>query len=70
MLAPTGTPRPIIDRLYMSVKQGLETDAMKERLRNQGLEPLGLSPEQSAKFLKEDIARWSRVIREAGVRQE
>lgn len=70
LLAPAATPRAIVNWIYTKAKQGLESDAMKERLKSQGLEPIGLSPEQSAKFLKEDIARWSRVIREAGVRQE
>ncbi|HEV2007977.1 MAG TPA: tripartite tricarboxylate transporter substrate binding protein, partial [Burkholderiales bacterium] len=70
LLAPAATPRPIINRIYAVTMKGLESDAMKERLRSQGLEPIGLSPEQSAKFLREDIARWSRVIREAGIPQQ
>ena len=70
LLAPAATPRPIINRIYAVTMKGLESDAMKERLRSQGLEPIGLSPEQSSKFLKEDIARWSRVIREAGILQQ
>jgi tripartite-type tricarboxylate transporter receptor subunit TctC len=70
LLAPAATPRAIVNRIYVEAKKGLESDAMKERLKSQGLESLGLSPEQSSKFLKEDIARWSRVIREAGIRQE
>ena len=60
----------MINRIYTEMKKGVETDAMKERLSAQGLEPMGLTPEQSAKFLKEDIARWSRVIREAGLTQQ
>jgi tripartite-type tricarboxylate transporter receptor subunit TctC len=70
LLAPAATPRAIVDRIYAEAKKGLESDAMIERLKNQGLEPLGLSPEQSSKFLREDIARWSRVMREAGILQE
>jgi tripartite-type tricarboxylate transporter receptor subunit TctC len=70
LLAPAATPSAIINRIYAAAMKGLESDAMKERLRSQGLEPLGLTPDQSAKFLREDIARWSRVIRDAGVRQE
>jgi tripartite-type tricarboxylate transporter receptor subunit TctC len=70
LLAPAATPWAIVNRIYAAAMKGLESDAMKERLKSQGLEPLGLSPEQSSKFLKEDIARWSRVIREAGIHQE
>lgn len=70
LLAPAATPRVIINRLNAELKKGLEADAMKERLRVQGLEPINLTPEQSAVFLKEDIARWSRVIRDAGIKPE
>jgi tripartite-type tricarboxylate transporter receptor subunit TctC len=70
LLAPAATPWAIVNRIYAAAMKGLESDAMKERLKSQGLEPLGLSPEQSSKFLREDIARWSRVIREAGIHQE
>jgi tripartite-type tricarboxylate transporter receptor subunit TctC len=70
LLAPAGTPRAAVNRIYAEIKKSLDSEAMKERLKSQGLEPLGLPPEQSATFLKEDIARWSRVIREAGLKQE
>jgi tripartite-type tricarboxylate transporter receptor subunit TctC len=70
VLAPTGTPRLIINRVYGELKKGLEADAMKQRLFAQGLEPISLTPEQSAVFLKEDITRWSRVIRDAGIKPE
>ena len=70
LLAPAATPPAIINRIYAETKKGLESDAMKTRLKSQGLEPLGLSPEQSLKFLKEDIARWSQIIREAGISPE
>ncbi len=43
---------------------------MKQRLKGQGLEVINLSPEQSARYLKQDIARWSRVIRDAGIKPE
>ena len=43
---------------------------MKERLSANSLEPLGLTPEQSAQFIKADIARWSRVIRDANIVKE
>jgi tripartite-type tricarboxylate transporter receptor subunit TctC len=70
LLAPVAVPRSIVNRLYAESKKGLDADAMKERLKGQGLEVINLSPEQSARFLKEDIARWSRVIRDAGIKPE
>ena len=70
LLAPAATPRSIVNLIYAESKRGLEPDTMKERLRAQGLEVINLSPEQSAIFLRQDIARWSRVIREAGIKPE
>jgi tripartite-type tricarboxylate transporter receptor subunit TctC len=60
----------MVDRLYAESKKSLEGQAMKERLRSQGLEVINLSPDQSARFLKEDVARWSRVIRDARIKPE
>jgi tripartite-type tricarboxylate transporter receptor subunit TctC len=69
-VAPAGTPRMVISRVYEETRKGLESPAMKERLKGQGLEPLAASPEESARFIKADIARWLRVIRAAGIRPE
>jgi tripartite-type tricarboxylate transporter receptor subunit TctC len=70
LLAPAALPRSMINRLYAESKKGMESDAMKERLRVQGLEVINLSPDESSRFLKEDIGRWSRVIRDAGIKPE
>lgn len=70
LFAPVGTPRAIVTRLNAELKKGLEAEQMKERLKRQGLEAVTLSPEQSVRFFKEDIARWSRVIRDAGIKPE
>ncbi len=70
LFAPSATPRAIVNRLNAELKKGLEAEQMKERLKRQGLEVIMLSPEQSARFFTEDIARWSRVIRDAGIKPE
>jgi tripartite-type tricarboxylate transporter receptor subunit TctC len=70
LLVPAAAPRPIIDRLHAESRRGMEAEAMKERLKAQGLEVVNLSPQQSAEFLRHDIARWSRVIRDAGIKAE
>ncbi len=70
LLAPAATPRPIVNRVRAEIKKGLEAESMRERLKGQGLEVIDLTPEQSARFLKDDIARWSRVIRDAGIKPE
>jgi tripartite-type tricarboxylate transporter receptor subunit TctC len=70
LLAPAATVRPIIDRLYAESRKSFESEATRERLRAQGLEVINLAPEDSARFLKQDIAGWSKTIRAAGIKQE
>lgn len=70
LFAPAATPRSIVTRLHAELKKGLEAESVKELLKRQGLEVIALSPEQSSRFFKEDVARWSRVIREAGIKAE
>jgi tripartite-type tricarboxylate transporter receptor subunit TctC len=70
LLAPAATPRAIVERLHTESSKGVQAEPMKSRLRAQGLEVIDLTPHDSARFLKADIARWSRVIREAGVKPE
>lgn len=70
LLAPKGTPKPIVTRLHSEVSEILRSPGMKERLDAQGLEAISLSPDESARFLKTDTERWTRVIREAGIPKE
>ena len=70
LLAPAKTPQAIVNKLYAETKKALETEWITKRLSASSLEPLGLSPEASAQFIKADIARWSRVIRDAGIVKE
>ena len=70
LLVPAATPRAVVDRLHAQSRSGMEAEAMKDRLKAQGLEVVNFSPERSAEFLRADIARWSRVIRDAGIKPE
>ncbi len=70
MLAPTGTPRPIIDKLNREVTRILKTPEVEKQLLKFGFEVLGSSPEQFGAYLKSEIAKWSKVIREANVKQQ
>jgi len=70
LLAPAGTPAPIIARLNAEVNRALKTPEVRERLASEGGEALGGSPEQFASFLKAEHAKWSRVVKESGARAE
>ncbi len=69
-LAPAGTPRPIIDRLSQEAHKAVNDPEIKTRFSDIGIEPVGGTPEQTSKFLADEIAKWAKVITVAGVKAE
>jgi len=69
-MAPGGTPRPIIDRLAKETAKAINESEIKTRFNDIGIIPVGNSPEQAAKFLQDEIAKWAKVISTAGVKAE
>lgn len=67
VLAPAGTPRPIIDKLNKVIVDALKTPEMQKLLMEQGIEGVGNSPEEFAALMHTDIEKWTRVTREAGI---
>jgi tripartite-type tricarboxylate transporter receptor subunit TctC len=64
IVAPTGTPKQIIQKVYQDTKKALEDSQLKGRLYAQGLAPVANTPEEMAKALKEETALWAKVVRE------
>jgi tripartite-type tricarboxylate transporter receptor subunit TctC len=66
--APAGTPREVITRLNAHINKWLKEPEIHQRLSVDGsAEVVGGSPEDLAAFMKREIARWTRVVKEAGV---
>lgn len=70
VLAPTGTPRPIIDRLHQEITSALRSPATKQHLTGEGADIVGSTPEQFAEYLKSETAKWARVIKAAGIKAQ
>jgi tripartite-type tricarboxylate transporter receptor subunit TctC len=70
MIAPAGTPAPIIAALNRIATEALRDPAVKEKLAIQGATAVGDSPEHFHAFLESEIARWAKVIKDAGVQTE
>ena len=68
MLAPSGAPRDIIAKLAAEVATTMAAPEVIERLRSMSLEPVTAGPEAFAEIMREDLARWSRVVRDAKIR--
>jgi tripartite-type tricarboxylate transporter receptor subunit TctC len=69
-LAPAGTPREIVTRLSSEIGKIVATPEMNGRFEQIGIEPVVSTPEQSAKFLDDEIAKWAKVITTANVKPE
>jgi tripartite-type tricarboxylate transporter receptor subunit TctC len=67
LVAPAGTPRPVIAKLHDVVAASLARPEVKARLAGLGLEPAPMAPEEFAEFIKKEIAKWTREVREAGI---
>lgn len=65
-----GTPKSVIKRLYEEIARALKAPDMNERLAASALEPAGNTPEQFRKLVADELQRWARVIKDAGIRQE
>ncbi|HYC48057.1 MAG TPA: tripartite tricarboxylate transporter substrate binding protein [Burkholderiales bacterium] len=68
LLAPAKTPRPIIDRLHAEVQKALASAAVADKLKNQGLEPLPLSPAEFDKLIARDIDTHLSMVKKAGLK--
>jgi tripartite-type tricarboxylate transporter receptor subunit TctC len=64
IVAPTGTPNEVIQKVYRDTKTALEDTRMRARLYAQGLAPVGNTPEQMGRAMKEETALWAKVVRE------
>jgi tripartite-type tricarboxylate transporter receptor subunit TctC len=70
VLAPAKTPPPVIERLQREIAAVLADPIVKERYGVLGIEPVGNTPEQFAAQIREDLARWEKVVRQAGIKFE
>jgi tripartite-type tricarboxylate transporter receptor subunit TctC len=68
LMAPAGTPAAIVEQLSGEVAKAMATPALRERTTEQGATPIGSSPARFERFVRDEIAKWTRIIREAGIR--
>jgi tripartite-type tricarboxylate transporter receptor subunit TctC len=70
LVAPAGTPRPIIERLNKELRAALATDEVQRRLHQEGAESMPTSPEEHAEIIDREETKWSKLIKSAGVKAE
>jgi tripartite-type tricarboxylate transporter receptor subunit TctC len=67
MVAPPGTPPAIIQTINQAATEALHLPDVQKRYLDQGAEPVGNSAAEMAAFVREEVARWQKVIRSANV---
>ena len=70
LVAPAGTPKPVTARLQASLHKALNAPEMKERLAAQGIDGIASTPEQLTKHLREELDKWDKVIKAAGLKAQ
>jgi tripartite-type tricarboxylate transporter receptor subunit TctC len=68
--APARTPRPIVERLHGEFVRALNSPDLSERIKGMGADPVGNTPEQYTAFVQNEIAKWGKVIKAAGIKGE
>jgi tripartite-type tricarboxylate transporter receptor subunit TctC len=70
MFAPAKTPRPIIDRLNKDVVQIVQAKDFRDQLLQLGSDAVGNSPEEWGRFIEDEIVKWAKIAKAAGMRDE
>ena len=68
LMAPAGTPRPILEKLNTEVNKIINAPDVKETWGKQGAVPMGMSVDEFGRFLHEDIAKWSKLVKATGMK--
>jgi tripartite-type tricarboxylate transporter receptor subunit TctC len=67
-VAPSGTARPIIDKVHDEVARALADPALKEKSGRTGNYPVTSTPEEFSAFIRKEAERWKRVIKDANIK--
>jgi len=70
LLAPAGTPAPIVGKLHQEITRIVAQRDIRERFTQLGLDTVGGTPEGLAAIIKSDIVKWTKVIKDAGIKAE
>jgi tripartite-type tricarboxylate transporter receptor subunit TctC len=70
LLAPAHTPKEVVDRLNAEVRRIIENPAIRQKIGEIGFEAFGSTPDAFAVFIKEQLDKWGKMVRDAGIQPE
>ena len=68
LMAPAGTPRPILERLSAEVNKVINAPEVKENWGKQGAVPMGMTPDEFGRFVREDVTKWAKLVKDTGMK--
>ena len=70
IVARTGTPEPMVSRLNRELRKVIDTPDVRARLKNIGFEGFSSTPEELGAFMKVQLAKWEKMVKDAGIKAE
>jgi tripartite-type tricarboxylate transporter receptor subunit TctC len=70
VLAPAGTPRPIVDKLNAAMLKALRDPEVVQRMAGLGVEIIGNSADEFARVVRSDIIKWAKVVKDSGAKAD
>jgi tripartite-type tricarboxylate transporter receptor subunit TctC len=68
VMAPAGTPKEIVQKTQMAIAKALQSPEVREKLQAQGAEPVGNTSEEFAVYIKAEIIKWAKVVKDSGAK--
>ena len=70
LFVPAGIPKDVLNVLGKQIVKIMQVQEVRERFASEGFEPVGNTPEQFAKFMREEIVKWGKIVKNAGIKGE
>jgi tripartite-type tricarboxylate transporter receptor subunit TctC len=70
IMAPAGTPKPIVDRLNAEITRAVNAPDIRKAWTEQGAVPMSMTPEEFGRFMRDDIEKWARIVRISGAKPD
>jgi len=68
LMAPAGTPRPVLEKLNAEVNKIIHAPDVKEAWGKQGAVPMGMGVDEFGRFLREDVTKWAKLVKDTGMK--